>query len=238
MRFPGFRSNVIPLLALLILFAPAVPARADLIVNGDFTKGLTGWSVSDPSLVSVVNGHAVISESSSASEVDLSQTFTIPTGGATTLSFSLLGLTGDPGNPFAAFGASLLVPNTLTSLVSTVNSFTDSFYTQDVGSPGLAASGVTPNPPSGPLPLLITVDISSLAAGTQATILFRLISGQNLVDQGSTNASVTLDDVTAPTTAGPGPGPNSVPEPSTAIIVALSAISLIGYYGARRKRAA
>jgi len=213
------------------------PARGDLIVNGDSSNGLNGWSVSDSSLVSVVNGHAVISETPTGQEVDLYQSFTVPTSGVTTLSFKLLDLTGDPGNPVAAFGASLLAGagTSGSSLVDTVGG--DSFYTQDVGSSGFAATGVTLNPASGDLPLLLTLDISSLAAGTEATILFRLISGLS-ADLGSTNASVTLDDVSVPTASGPGPGPNPVPEPSTAIIVALGAPVFFAYVRRRRKRAA
>jgi hypothetical protein len=224
------KSLVSTILALGFL-AVLAPARGDLIVNGDFSKGLDGWGVSDPNFVSAGPGGAVISESPSAPEVDLFQTLTIHTGGGSSLSFKLLNLTGDPGNPVAAFGASLIDPNTLNPLVPPVDSFTDSFYTQDVGSPGrVAPSGVKLLPTSGDLPLSITVDISTLAAGTQAEILFRLIPGQNLIDGGSTNASVKVDSVT---TSG---GPNLVPEPSTALIVALGATSFVVYLGLRRKR--
>lgn len=225
------RLSILSILTLGFLTAIA-PARGDQIIDGNFSNGLSGWSVSDPSLVAVVNNQAVISESAIANEVDLYQVFTIPTGGAASLTFTLDNLTGDAGNPVAAFGASLIDPILSNSLLPTVDMTTDSFYTQDVGSSGLAASGVTLSPVLGSLPLSITVDTSSLAAGTQAEILFRLISGQNLIDNGSTNATATLENVFLTTSS----APVAVPEPSAAFLFTIAATCLGVYLRPRNKR--
>jgi hypothetical protein len=202
------------------------PAKAGSLVNGDFSQGLSGWTVSDPALVSVTNGQAVIKESATDLEVDLSQTFTIPVG-ALSLSFSLVSLVSEnDGIPPNAFGAAVLDPNTLNSVVPIVLPSTDSFYIRDLV-PGVthgdAASGVTVSPSPDALPLLITVDLPSALVGQDVTILFRVISGGT--DAGS---SVTLDDVqvNAPSVA--------VPEPSSLILAGLGS-SVIVLSGLRHR---
>jgi hypothetical protein len=205
------------------LSAVGFPARADM--NLSFDSSLTGWTSSDASLVSASNGQATITESSSSMETDLYQTFTVPSG-AQSLQFTLVSIFADspPAIPRDAFGASLLDPITGTTLVSTVptDPTSDSFYTrdvvQDVVTPSLAA-GVSESPVPGTQELVVSLDISSLAAGQQAEILFRLIGGDDL-----SSSTVTLSDVgvlTSPTQA--------VPEPSTFFVAGLGILGWLGY---------
>jgi hypothetical protein len=229
MRFPGFRSNVIPLLALLILFAPAVPARADLSLG--FSNGLTGWTTAgDSGTVTASGGQATIAESTFASETDLFLNFTVPTG-AQSLQFTLNSVFADStlaannANGYLpdSFGASLLNPTTLASLVPTVDPTTDSFYTRDVVdgvTQGLAANGVTVSSLPGSL-ALISVDLSSLNLdGQTAEILFRLTGGTDP----SSSSTVTLSDVNVLTQS-----TVTVPEPNSFILAVLGIVSWIGY---------
>jgi hypothetical protein len=217
------RRWLVLLIALLGLSASS--AQAGSLINGDFSQGLTGWTVSDPTLVSVINGQAVISESPTDQEVDLYQTFTIPTG-ATRLSFTLVSLVGEAdGIPNNAFGAALLNPNTLLSVVPTVDSNTDSFYIRDLVpgvTQGEAAFGVTVSPTPDALPLLITLDLPSSLIGQDVTILFRVLSGGT--DAGS---SVTLDNVQVATSS-------AVPEPSSLILLGLGSSLVVLWHSRQR----
>ncbi len=223
MRFRRFRSNVIPFLALLILFAPAVPARADLSLG--FSNGLTGWTAAgDSGTVTATGGQATLAESTFAAETDLYMNFTVPTS-ATFLQFTLVSVAPDStladGYFPDAFGASLLNPNTLLPLVPTVNPTTDSFYTRDVVAgvtQGQAATGVTVSNPPGVLGL-ISLDVSSLT-GQTAEILFRLTGGTDPYS----STTVTLSDVNVLTQS-----TIVVPEPNSFITAALGIVSWIGY---------
>ncbi len=245
MRFPGFRSNVIPFLALLILFAPAVPARADLSLG--FSNGLTGWNLpdngvttqGDPGTVTLSGSQATITESVFASETDLTMNFTVPTG-AQSLQFTLNSVFADStlaansANGYLpdSFGASLLNPSTLASLVPTVGPSTDSFYTRDVVdgvTQGTAASGVSVSTPSGSL-ALVTVDLSSLNLdGQTAEILFRLGGGTDH----ESSSTVTLSDVNVLTQS-----TVPVPEPNTFIMAMIGVVSWIGYRLSQMRSAA
>jgi len=220
MRCRRYRSITIPLLAGLCVFLAGGPARADVSLG--FQSGLTGWNtpdsanptLGDPGTVTASGGQATIAESTSAVETDLTIVFTVPTG-AQNLQFTLASVfadstvAGNMANGYLpdAFGASLLNPITLASLVPTVDQNTDSFYTRDVVdgvTQGQAATGVSVTPVSG-TPTLISVDISSLQAGQQAEVLFRLIGGTDP----SSSSTVTLSDVDVIAAAA------AVPEPST-----------------------
>lgn len=190
-------------------------AQAGPIINGDISNGLAGWTVSDASAVSVVLGAAVIQEGDSGPEVDMYQDFVIPDG-AETLSFLLKSVGDEDDFPPSGFGASLLDPTTLGSLVATVDAFTDSFYTRDLTSgttQGLAAAGVGVSPSADALPLTITLDVSALG-GRSARILFRVIGG------GATSgASATLDDVQVD-------APLAVPEPGSVVMLAAGMLAM------------
>jgi hypothetical protein len=225
MRKVGPRSILAPLALAVALLGVGAPAEAGFLVNGDFSQGLTGWTTTPADSVSVVNQVAILSESTTATEVDLFQDFTIPTG-ATTLTFTLASLTTEPASSSNfpdAFGASLLKPTTLESLVPTVNTSTDSFYTRDLVdgvTQGLAAPGVTLSPSPTSLPLNFTVDVSSLG-GKDTRILFRLIGGGDsfAATVGVTNVSVTGA---------------IVPEPGSLVLLCSGFVTLVAYAWNRR----
>jgi hypothetical protein len=233
MTFLTHKVISIPLLGIMGLVMAGSPARADLVLG--FPNGLTDWNTpdsatptqGDPGTVTASGGQATIAESVFASETDLTRVFTVPTG-ALTLQFTLVSLFADTtlaekiANGYLpdAFGASLLDPTGSTSLVPTVDSLTDSFYTRDVVdgvTQGQAAIGVTVSPVSGS-PALVSVDISTLAAGQQAEILFRLIGGTDP----SSSSTVTLSDVKVLTNAG------QIPEPSSFILASLGILGALG----------
>ena len=221
MRCRNASIRSVPFIALLSLFTAGSSARGDLVLG--FPNGLVGWNLpdngfttpGDPGTVTASGGTATIAESVFASETDLTMAFTVPTG-ARTLRFTLVSvspdstLAGNAANGYFpdAFGASLLDPNTGLPLVATVGG-SDSFYTRDVVdgvTQGLAATGAGVSPLSG-MPALVSLDLSSLLAGQQAEILFRLIGGTDPLS----SSTVTLSDVDVITASG-------VPEPSTLLL--------------------
>jgi len=221
------------LLAFLAVLTMELPARAGQILG--FPNGLSGWSTAgDAGTVTASGSLATIAESTFAAETDLFLNFTVPTG-AQSLQFTLNSVSADStvadnnANGYApdAFGASLLNPNTLASLVPTVDQFTDSFYTRDVVdgvTQGLAANGVTVTSPPGSL-ALITLDLSSLSLdGQSAEILFRLIGGTDP----SSSSSVTISNVIV-NTAG-----SAVPEPASIISGLTGMLIVAGVVGVRR----
>lgn len=227
---PFLRSALVGSLFLAAL-ASCHTASADVIVNGAFSDGLTGWTVevdntpdsamisggtatandSGDIIVNVSGGDATISQDSLSLEVDLYQVFTVPTL-PTTLQFTLTGITpGSFGTP-AGLNVSLVDPSTNLPLVPTFDATTDSYFTHDLtaGASGKAGSGVTVTPSldSDP-PLTITLDTSGLTSDTSAEILFRLLGGDDLA------ANVSISNVVF--NAGPngGGGGGAVPEPGT-----------------------
>jgi Bacterial Ig-like domain (group 3)/Dockerin type I domain len=187
------------------------PVPPNPLVNGDFNEGannLDGWTVSDSQQVMVSALHqAVLRESPSDIEVDLHQDFAIPQA-AKVLSFTLDGLGFDDTLPSGAtpdaFGVDLLDPQTQSSLVATVDSFTNSYYIQDVVdgiSLGQGATGAAVAPAAAPGSLRISLDVSGLD-DQGATLLFRLIGGSDVSQlQGAVGISdVTIDGVTTTNT--------------------------------------
>ncbi|WZP00314.1 hypothetical protein EP7_001947 [Isosphaeraceae bacterium EP7] len=200
MRYPARAWLIASVISLL--GAGLTPAQGGELVNGDFSNGLFGWVVSDPSYVTVSNGKVTLAEHPIDQEVFLYQDFTLPVG-APSLSFTIAGLTSESdGDPPNAFGAALIDPLTSLSLVPTVDSMTDSFYIRDLVSgvsQGDAAAGVTVSPAADALPLTISVAIAGPLGGQNARILFRLLSGGT-----ATGSSVTLDGVTLAAVPEPG----------------------------------
>jgi hypothetical protein len=225
----------------LVLSVWGLPARADLVLG--FPNGLTGWSLpdngvttqGDPGTVTISGFQATIAESVFASETDLTLNFTVPTG-AQSLQFTLNSLFADStladnsANGYLpdSFGASLLNPSTLASLVPTVDQSTDSFYTRDVVdgvTQGSAAGGVSVSTPPGTL-AVVALDLSSLNLdGQTAQILFRLVGGTD-PDSSST---VTLSNVEVINGA-------SVPEPSTFVLGSLGIFCCLAVEIVRRVR--
>jgi len=219
---------------MLSLLAIGSAARADLILG--FPQGLTGWSTAgDTGTVTASGGQATMTESTFMAETDLFLNFTVPTG-AQSLQFTLVSVfadstqTDNSTNGYLPdfFQASLLNPNTLASLVPTVDQTTDSFYHRDVVdgvTQGSAATGVTVSTSPGALGQ-ISVDLSSLGLdGQTAEVFFRLIGG---TDPSSTS-TVTLSDVKVIAGA-------SVPEPGTFILASLAILCCVGYHRRRLRR--
>ncbi len=225
----------IPSLVVLCLLLGQGPARADLSLG--FSNGLSGWTTTDlppgdTGSVTVSNNQATIVESSDLQKLELYTTFVIPTG-AQRLQFTLSASADSPyiqNSTPDSFGASLLDPTTLAPIGDFVSG-SDSFYTRDIvtdPSPVvLTASGVTLSPQTG-LPVVVTLDISSPSLyGQTAELLFRLSGG----DDADSLSTVTLSDVQV---LG---GLSTIPEPSTATLVILGGLGMIGY-GRHHRRTA
>src|SRR5262249_9002516 len=85
-------------------------------------------------------------------------------------------------------------PKTLDPLVPPVDSFTDSYYTQDIDpsiATGQGATGVTIAPGTQTGSLVITFNVSTLE-NQSARLLFRLIGGSSTTD---INSSVAVSNV-------------------------------------------
>jgi hypothetical protein len=227
----------IPVFAVLISLATVSPARADLPLGFQ----LTGWSTyGDAGSVSVSGGSATINDNTSTQETDLYISFTVPTGGAQSLQFTINSVTADSsydggGPPF--FGASFGVidtsqnPPAVSSLVLTAFSDTDSFYTMDVvtdaNAPVATPSIVHVSYPAGVF-AQVSLDLGSTLDGQSAGILFRLNGGT----EGDSGSSVTISNVEiVQATAA------AVPEPAP-IVFWLTAILLAGVFGVRARRRA
>jgi hypothetical protein len=228
MRARGLLAFSVRCFALVSFFSTGSATGGEIILG--FPNGLAGWSTAgDSGTVTASNGQATMSESVFATETDLFLTFSVPTG-PQSLQFTLASLFADStladnlANGYLpdAFGASLLNPNTGMPLVPTVDASTDSFYTRDVVdgvTQGQAAIGVIVSPVSG-TPALISVDITSLAAGQQGEIFFRLLGGTDP----SGTSTVTLSDVKIVTSSGP-----SLPEPGSFLLAGLGLLGWLGY---------
>ncbi len=169
-----------------VLFSSDDPQETSPIINGDFSTGLTGWTTEiigqgaigqgannqgasgRPGRVNALGGAAQFTENESFL-TSLKQTVVIPAG-ATTLSFDLVSLGLDPiaGGVPDAFEVSLLDADEQ-SIVATHDADSTAFFNVSSGRPVSLASGVTVNGGT------VTLDVSGLAAGTSATLIFDLI---------------------------------------------------------------
>ncbi len=240
MRFRGSRPLVIALFAVLASLVVVSPARADLVLG--FPNGLTGWSTyGDPGSVSASGGLATITDNTSTQETDLYISFTVPTGGAQTLQFTINSVSADSSyGAFLApfFGASfgLITPDptgvnppAVSPLVPTAYPDTDSFYTMDVvtnPNPAMTAPGVTVSYPAGVF-AQVSVYLPSTLDGQSAGVLFRLNGGSD----GDIGSSVTISNVLIVTGA-------AVPEPSSIVPGFTAAVVVAGTLGALARRRA
>ena len=175
----------------LLLLNAGDTLKSSPIVNGRFDQGLTGWTTQiaghtaagQPGTVAGLNGFARFTENQSFL-TSLQQTFTVPAS-PQTLSFEVrslglqLSVTGIPD----AFEVSLLNSDG-NSLVATHRPEATSFYNVDANGQTTLASGVTFNGTT------VTVEISGLTAGTQATLYFDLVGNPP-----GTSSTVVLDNV-------------------------------------------
>src|SRR5262245_12675043 len=157
-------------------------ASANPVVNSSFAAGLTGWTAT-PGFVSAGGGFAQLREGTGLLTT-LQQTFVVPAQ-ATTLSFDIvsLGLEAPAGGVPDAFEVSLL-NSANQSLVPTFRSGATSFFNANPGAPASLAPGVFFDGRH------VTVNLSQVPAGTQATLYFDLVGNP----PGSTSV-VSVDNV-------------------------------------------
>lgn len=166
---------------ILILMAGPVFGQ---VTNGDFSAGLTGWSTSGP--VSDGGGFALLTEDPTFWQTSLTQQIVVPPE-TLSLSFEYELLStpdGTSGYPVPDwFTASLLDPSTNAPILNT-SGVTDYFYQARGGYPDFDPSIVSL------LGNRVTLDLSSVAAGTDALLAFDLWGG----DDGFAT-SVAIDNV-------------------------------------------
>jgi hypothetical protein len=240
-----YRSFTARVGLVVCLLALAAPLQAGPLSNGGFANGLNGWTVSDAVYVTVNgSGQAVISESLTDAEVTLYQDFTLPTN-VLTLKFQLLGVTTEAETFGAlpdAFNAALLNPGDPTnSLVGTVSTTTDAYYTRDLVdgvAAGLTGPEVLPGALNPGFPLTISLNVASLA-GQDVRLLFRLIGGSEPIF----DSSVTIDNIEIITSGNGGGGggggdPTAIPEPASVLLILVGSAGLFAYRRRMRGRLA
>ena len=154
---------------------------ASPITNGDFSAGLTGWTTNGP--VSAGGGFAQLLEGDSLLTT-LQQTFVVPPSPEQiTFDIVALGLEDPQGGVPDAFEVSLLDADG-NSLVPTFRPEATSFFNANPGGDVHFASGVSFDGRR------VTLDISGLPAGTQATLIFDLVGNP----PGATSVAA-IDDV-------------------------------------------
>lgn len=160
------------------------------IVNGDFSDGLNGWTVSVAGSGGVPGSISELSEQAQFLEgdsflVELSQSFVMP-GTALTLTFDLFQVPGfellSTSIP-DAFEVSLLDAGSQ-SVVPTWAPFATSYFNlQETGAVNLGPSTTFDGTE-------VTLDLTAVPAGTPVVLIFTLIGGD-----GDVGSGVTIDDV-------------------------------------------
>ena len=194
-----------------ILSSDDDPLGVSPIVNGDFSLGMTGWQTeivghdesAVPGRVNTLGGFAQLTENESFL-VSLHQTFTIPPT-PQTIQFDIesLGLDLPNGGVPDAFEVSLLDAAN-TSLVPTHTPTASSFFNANPDGATSTAAGVTFDGRT------VTLDISSVAPGTEATLYFDLVGNPPGTSSVASvdNVSITPDFITSDTsTSSPLAGP-------------------------------
>lgn len=186
--------------AVTLLFNDNDPAGGNPVANGEFAFGLNGWTPSGQ--VSVQAGKAVFEERGGFLSI-LEQTIVLPPG-PQTLSFDLLDarLGSAPGELPDAFEVSLL-DGAGGSLLPSFRVDAESLFNRSgtLDDRLAASTGISSN--------RVTVDLTSLAGGTAATVRFALVGSPGPDSLAAIdNVSVTPDAVYAETvTASALPGP-------------------------------
>ena len=157
-------------------------AQESAVVNGDFSQGLTGWTVAGEG-ITASSGFVHLLEGDDFL-TSIQQTLVIPAG-AQTLTFDLLnvGLAGAETGIPDAFEVSLLDAQGQ-SLTATFQAGATSFVNFNPGESVRLAAGVTFDG------MRVTLDISQLAPGTVATLFFDLVGNPP-----GEISSVTIDNV-------------------------------------------
>ena len=182
------------------LFAMSVASAAPTLQNGDFSAGLTGWTV-EYGTVTDGGGYAKFQEDAVSLSSTLSQTFNLPVG-SQTLSFDVV-MDSQPGgdyDPFAwpdEFTASLYDnPTDLNPLISYSN--VDWFYNLD------NTGNLTKVPSVSVTGNAVTLDIHTWA-GQDVFLSFDLWGGTD-----GFNTTVNLDNVVVSGSVVPIPAPGAL----------------------------
>jgi hypothetical protein len=182
------------------------------LVNGDFSVSNPadpgyGWTTQGNA--SIANNVGVLDEGSTV-ETEFSQTFTIAPG-TLVLRFTIVAsdlVSNGQNNPPDAFEAALLNATTLAPLVGPPTGLSDTdsflniqqtgevFYAPQVTVPGAGASGSVATLD---YPEVISVDVSSVPANTQATLFFDLIGFSPATSSVEIGNVAALQSLTAPT---------------------------------------
>lgn len=200
----------------LVSLSPSL-AISGAILNGDFSNGLGSWLAQGPVLES--NGAALFEDDLVSFQASLSQQFMIPAG-AMSLSFdySLLTTPGGIIGGLGDFFTVSLLDGASNPILSTPG-FSDVFYADATGlidfDPTIVDLSAS----------LVTLDVSGVAANTQATLIFDLFVG----DDGLVT-SVSVDNVHLD-----GASPQPIPEP-TSVAVWSAFLGLIAAGHFRRRR--
>jgi hypothetical protein len=226
---------LVMLVSLAAFLAPCEQAHADLLMNGDFSTpgtppdAFASWTTTFGDRPTNGGGFAKFTESAMFAQVELEQSFTIPTS-ASSLSFEFKAIsdttTGEPsGGPPDSFQATLYIDNGSNPFPTTSTSPRfPAYYSVDIGGQQFYDSQFVSVSPSGnPGWSRVTLDLSTLAKPQSARLEFIL----NGADDGQTS-EVDLDNVVVQTT-------QVVPEPSTFLPVGLGLIGLVAY-GCRTRR--
>ena len=187
-----------------ILSADDDPLTLSPITNGDFSSALTGWNsevvghngTQTPGRVSALGGFAQLYENESFL-VSVNQTFEVPPN-PQTITFDIESLGLDEivaGNVPDAFEVSLLDAANA-SVVPTHEPSATSFFNANPNDDISLASGVTFDGRTA------TLDISSVAAGTEVTLYFDLIGNPPGTSSVASidNVTISPDFITADTT--------------------------------------
>jgi hypothetical protein len=174
-----------------VLFNDDDPLTSSPIANGDFSAGLTGWQAevlghapdATPGSVSALGGFAQLRENHSF-VVSLQQTFVVPPS-PQTMSLDIVSLALD--DPAAGIPDAVeisLLDGTNNPLVPTFRSDATSFFNINPGNEVSLTPGVTFNGTT------VTLDISNVAPGTEATLYVDLVGNPP-----GTSSLVSIDNV-------------------------------------------
>jgi RHS repeat-associated protein len=186
-------------------------------VGGGFTHGLTDWTVQESGgsatghgTVITENCDAVLREGNSFN-VTLQRTFTIPQQASVlTFRYGSLAFDATAGDHIKDAFEVALVDATGKPLVQTIGMGRDAFFNITEGQPAKLGAGVTQDGQA------ITVNLSELAPGSSATLIFRLVN-----NDGAGTSSVHITSVQIL------PGPKTAPVvvvPEVAAVAAPQAI--------------
>ena len=184
-----------------VRLASAATADGETILNGHFDladSSQTDFGWTTRGAVGVASGRGVLAENGRA-QARLSQTFAVPPG-ARALRFTLQSvvLGADTLNPPDAFEVALLNHRTLQPLVASAAGLTESDALFNVQANGVLQAGAKvtvtgSRTAAGGLdftkPVVVTVDLQGMTAGTEATLYF------DLIGFGAADSRVAIDNV-------------------------------------------